>query len=434
MSGAEKPLSLARPTANGIVVRAVGMALGLAVAVFLARNLAAEDLGAYQGVLSVCVILGSLASATAERPAARRIAALDGKDPTELPSEIAMAHLVAGIAMLAIALPLVAGSLFPAVPEAAVVTLRLAALVAPGLAILSLRQWIALPLQGVAASLGPEQIGQPLLFLGLAGYVAYHAELGPFQALAIYALVCWLVWLVSSWRSGLLSLFWTGIREPSTGPSLRPRLREGRPFVLLAIVGVLPGYTTVPLVAALLGLADAGRLAIALQFTGLVAVPLQIVSLAIMPQCARLHRDADTEALDTLVRTASGISLALGSALAALLLLLLDTILGVLGPSFAATSRLIPILVIGQLVNAGLGPNGPTLQMIGLERELAWVETGTTVLRFVAVALAASVGSILGVALALAATTTLRNVLLSLTLHRKSGILTLPQLRRRHAH
>ena len=57
---------------------------------------------------------------------------------------------------------LVAGSLVPGVSDSARATMLIAALVTPGIAILLLRQWIALPLQGVAASLGPEQIGQPL--------------------------------------------------------------------------------------------------------------------------------------------------------------------------------------------------------------------------------------------------------------------------------
>jgi O-antigen/teichoic acid export membrane protein len=434
MSGPEVTRSLTRTTAYGVGVRAVGMALGLAMAIFLARNLAAEDLGAYQGVLNICIILGGLASATSERPATRRIAALHGDDPEELRTEVAIAHAVVGIAALAVVLALVAGSLLPAVPETARATMRLAALATPGVAILSLRQWIALPLQGVAASLGPEQIGQPILFLGVASLALHRSGLGPFEALAIYAAAGWTVWLASSWRSGLLSLLRDGIRELPSARRLRARFIEGRPFVLLTTVAVLPTYATVPIIAALLGRSDAGRLAIALQLTALVAVPLQIVSLATMPRCAALHRDGDTAAIDTMVRAASTLSLALGIGLAAVLLVGLDTILGALGPSFTATSSLIPILVAGQLINAALGPNGPTLQMIGLERELVRVEGGVTALRMVAVVLAASAGSIVGVAFALTVTSALRNLLLSTTLYRRAGILTLPQFPPRRAH
>jgi len=92
------------------------------------------------------------------------------------------------------------------------------------------------------------------------------------------------------------------------------------------------------------------------------------------------------------------------------------------------------VLVVGQLINATLGPNGPTLQMIGLEREAAWVESAATVVRLSAVALAASEGSIVGVAFAIMATSTLRNVLLSTMLYRRAGILTLPQVPRRRDH
>ena len=173
MSGREVARSLARPTINGIAVRAVGLTFGLGVAAFLARNLGAQDLGAYQGVLSIGVILGSLAAATAERPVSRRIAGLDEEDPKELPREVLLAHVVVAIAIVAIVLVLAAGSLLPAIPEEVRMTLRLAALVAPGIAILSLRQWIALPLQVVAASLAPEQLGQPIVFPGVAWLAGY---------------------------------------------------------------------------------------------------------------------------------------------------------------------------------------------------------------------------------------------------------------------
>jgi len=397
------------------------------VTIFLARLLAAEDLGVYQGVLSISVIIGGLAAALAERPASRRIAAIKEKDSAELPTAIASAHILVALALLAIVFSLVVVSLLPGVPHATRVTLRVVSLVAPALAIQSLRQWIALPLRGVAASLGPEQIAQPIVFVGLAGIVATSTILGPFETLLIYSCACWLVWLVASWRSGLLVHLRDGARARSHGPGLRSCLREGRPFLLLTAVGVLPIYATVPLVAALLGAADAGRLAIALQLTGLVVVPLQITSLAVMPQIARLHRDSDMGAVAALVRTASTISLALGLGLAALLLISANTILGTLGPSFAATSDLIPVLVLGQLINAAFGPNGPTLQMVGLERTAAWIETAATLLRLGAVAFAAAAGNVLGVALAITVTTMLRNLLLSTTLFRQAGIITLPQ-------
>jgi len=418
---------LARPTAYGIAVRAAGLFLGLLASIFLARMLAAEDLGVYQGVLSSSIIIGGLAAALAERPAARRIAAIEDRESDELPTEIASAHVLVGLALSALVFALVTASFLPGVPHATRVTLRVLALVAPAMAIQSLRQWIALPLRGVAASLGPEQIAQPIVFVGLVGIVASRTTLGPFETLLIYSFACWLVWLVGSWRSGLLAQLREGARAIPRGLGLRPRLREGRPFLLLSAVGVLPIYATVPMVAALLGAGDAGRLAIALQLTGLIGIPLQISSLAIMPQSATLHRDNATEALGALVRSASTISFALGLGLAGLLLVSAGTILSLLGPSFAATSELIPLLVLGQLVNATLGPNGPTLQMVGLERTAARIEAATTVVRLAAVAVAAATGNILGVALAITVTTMLRNLLLSTTLYRQVGIITLPQ-------
>ena len=432
MSVVETEGSLARPAVYGIAVRAIGLALGLATAMFLARHLAAEDLGNYQSVLAICIVLAGQSSALVERPASRRIAASDRGDRSALSQEVASAHLVAGTVVLATSLLLVASSLLPGVPDSTRAVLRVVGLVVPALAVQSLRQWIALPLQGVAASLGPEQLGQPLVFLGVAGLAASLGWLGPMEALVIYAFACWFVWLVSSWRSGLLVHLVEGVRRLPAVRSHRARMREGRPFVVLAAVGVLPVYATVPLVAALLGSADAGRTAIAVQLSGLVGVPLQMVSLAMMPRCARLHRDRNTAALDGLVRRACTISLVFGLVLAALLLVSLDTILRLLGPSFAAASGLVVVLVLGQLLSAALGPNGPTLQMIGLERQAVRIESLATVLRLVAVAVAAALGSTLGVAFAITVTVMLRNLLLSATLYRRAGILTLPVLSRGH--
>lgn len=428
MSGAEVSRWLARPSGSGAVVRATGLGLGLVVAVFLARTLGAQDLGVYQAVLSIAVILGSLTAATAERPAARDVAALDADERDEVGYVVARAHMVVALALVVIVALTLAISFLPVVAESLRGTLRLAALIAPGLALLSLRQWLALPLQGVAKSLFPEQVAQPVLFLALAGLVAYQAGLVPTSALLCYALVVWIVWLIASYRSGILGLLREGLRQKPWVPGLATGMRDGRHFVLLTAGTVLPVYATVPLVAALLNPTDAGLLAISLQLTGLVAVPLQVVSLAMMPHCVRLYRSGDSAGLNTLVRAACSISAAAAVVLAVVLLLSLDTILTMLGPSFAAAGPLVPVLVIGQLVNATLGPNGPTLQMIGAEREVGWIEALVTVVRLAAVALAAIAGSVFAVAVVVTLTVILRNLMLSITLHRKTAILTLPTL------
>ena len=435
MSDADPAPSLLGPTAWGIAVRAAGMALGFGVALFLARVLGAEDLGAYQGVLSIAIILASVAAATAERPAARRIAALPADDPEALGAEVGLAHLVVGLATLSIVVTMLVASLVPSVPDGAAITLRLAAFVVPGLALISLRQWIALPLRGVAVSIGPEQVALPLAFVGLLGLVRQQAELGASEALLAYAAACWLVWLVTIWWSGLLGFVGDSLRSrpADLGGVVRARAREGRSFVVLAIVSVIPIYATVPLVAVLLDLEAAGQLAIGLQLAGLVAVPLQIVNLVVVPRCAKLHQDGDIVGLEALVRTASGLSLGLGLGLALVVLLAVDSILGLLGPSFDAAGELLPILVVGQLINAAFGPNSPALQMIGRDRDAARAESVATVARFIIVACAALAGSLLGVALANAATTALRNVLLSTLLYRRTGILSLPSWSHRRA-
>jgi O-antigen/teichoic acid export membrane protein len=430
MNGIDAGRWLAKSAGGGAIVRALGLAIGLAVSIFLARTLGATDLGVYQGILSVGLICASLAAATAAIPSSRRIAALDDKESPQLPREVVRAHLVVGIAVVALVVALLVLSLIPGLTENVRVTLRLSALVTPGMAILSLRQWIALPLQGVASSIFPEQVSQPLVFLGVAGIVAYRAGLAPVEALVIYAVVCWVVWVVASMRSGLLRLLRVGLGQQPFVPSLRRNFHEGRHFVLLAAGGVLPVYATIPITAALMNPTDAGLLAVGLQLTGLISIPLQILSLAIMPECVRMFRDGDTGGLNTLVRTACSVSFAAAVLIAALLLGLLDTILGVFGPSFASASTIVPVpvLALGQVVNATLGPNGPTLQMVGAEREVGIIETVVTVVRLSAVALAAIGGSILWVAIAIAATTILRNLLLSAVLYRKTAILTLPQL------
>lgn len=426
--------SLARPTASGVAVRAAGMALGFAVAVFLARTLGAEDLGAYQSTLSICIILASLTAASTERPATRLIAALPADGRQELEREVGLSHLVVGLGVVAIEVVLLAASLAPAIPETARSSLRIAALVVPVLAVLSLRQWIALALRDVAVALGPEQIGLPVAFLALAGLTASVHGLSATAALVAYAGAGALVWTVSSWRLGLFPLIGEGLRPLPSAPIVRERFRDGRPFVLLTVISLLSTYATVPIVAVLAGLDDAGQLAVALQFAFLVLLPLQIVSLTIMPRIARLHRAGDDQGVGTLVRKACTVSLTGGLGLAAVLVLFSDRILGMLGPSFAGTSEILPILVVGQIFSAGLGPNSPTLQMIGQERGAARAESVAMIVRVVAVTATAFTGNIVGVALALTGTNMLRNALLSAELYRRTGILTLPSLPTRHGH
>ncbi len=426
---------LTRPTAYGLGVRGLGIALRVMVAVFLARALGARELGAYQGVLSIGIILASLAAANAELPASRRIAAIPGDDRPALANEVGVAHLVVGLVTAVIAVTLAAVGVLAPVSVATSRTLFLVAAVTPGLAAVSLRQWIALPLRGVAASLGPEQVGLPVVFVGLAMLLSLSAELDAPEGLLAYALACWMTWVLAAWWSGILSLLVEGIRASGTSlvGSLRPRLREGRSFVVLALVGPVSAYAIVPLVAALLSLSSAGRLAIALQMAGLASVPLQIVSLAIMPRVAALRPTGDLAGVIEVVRTGSALSLGLGLGIAVIVLVSMGPVLDILGPSFAAAVDLIPVLLVGELVSAASGANSPTLVMLGMERDGVRMETVATIVRFVAIAVAASVGDILTVAWAIAATTALRNVLLSTLLHRRTGILSLPSWPHRRA-
>lgn len=418
---------LARSAVRGLLVRSVGLALGFVSAAVLARTLGAEGLGAYQGTLALGVIGGGLAAAITERPTTRRLATLDpvvGK-PT-VAAEIQVAHVAAGLAVIAVVLGLLVASVVPGVPDAWRAALRVAALITPGAALLSLRQWIALPLRGVAASIAPEQIAAPILFLVLLGAVSTRFLVRAEVVAVLYALATMVVWIVAAWRLGVLAAIRRARRPTRWLPVLVDRVREGRPFVGLTTWGLLPVYATIPIVAALGDVADAGRFAVAQQVAGLVGVPLQIVSLAAMPRCARLHAEGDDVGLAKVVRLACGLSLGLGGLCALVLAIGIEPILAVFGPGFAAAAQLVAVLVAGQLVNAALGPNGPTLQMIGREHDARRIEAATTVVRLVAVAVAASAGSAVAVAGVVAATTVARNVALTVTLHHRSGILALP--------
>lgn len=425
--------SLIKPALSGGAVRAVGVVFSLGLGLFLARTLGPEQLGAYQATLSVSIILGAIGIAGTAQPSVRRIATLTGGDEAALAREVALAHLQTGVALMAIEVALLAGAVIAGASGPTRSLLLHAALVVPGLALLSLRQWIALPLKGAAWSLAPEQIGLPIVIAVLVLLVAGPDGLAASAALVMYAMACGLVWLVTGWRSGLLALLLRGLRPSPAVADLRARFGAGRPFVILAIVDMLSQYTAVPLVAGLLNLESAGQLAIATQFATFVGLPLQVISLTVIPRCVQLHRDRDLVGLETLVRAVSALSFVLSASLAIGLGLFFDVVLDVVGPGFGQSGQLLPIVIIGQLINAASGPNGSTLWAIGRERDVVRVQSVATTLHLAAVAGAAFSGSVVGVALAMVASNAIRNVMMSVVLYRRVGVVLLPFVRFRRA-
>jgi O-antigen/teichoic acid export membrane protein len=425
--------SLIKPTLSGGAVRAAGVAFSFGVGLFVARTLGPEQLGAYQATLSVSIILAAIGIAGTAQPSMRRIAALTDGEGMGISREVALAHVQTGVALLVIEVALLSGAAFAGASDATQSLLLHVAMLIPGLALLSLRQWIALPVQGTAGSLAPEQIGLPVVFALLVLLVAGPAGLAASEALVMYALACGLVWLVTAWQSGLLALLFRGLQPGPAVADLPARFRVGRPFVILALVDMLSTYTVVPLVAGLLNLESAGQLAMATQFAMLVGLPLQVISLTIMSQCIQLHRDHDVGGLESLVRTAATLSFGLSAVLAIGLYLFFDVVLGVVGPGFGQSGQLLPILIVGQLINAVTGPNGPTLWVVGRESDVVRVQSVAAILHLGAVAGAAYSGSVVGVAVAVVAASAIRNVLMSLVLYRRVGVVLLPYVPFRRA-
>lgn len=137
--------------------------------------------------------------------------------------------------------------------------------------------------------------------------------------------------------------------------------------------------------------AQVGLFRVSTSTAAVIAVPVTVVNLVVLPMFARLHAEGDRCRLQKLVTSSARLQLAGVFVLSLPLLILPGALFSlVFGKSYAAAAATIRILAIGAIFSSAFGPNAALLNMTGHERRVTRAVTIALLVNLVVIALLAS--------------------------------------------
>ena len=406
--------ALVRAASVALVAQVAGAGLNLGVQIVFARWAGAEAYGAYSYAMAWAGLLATLCGLGLPQALVRFVPEyLRTEQPRRLRGVVRRSeHLVAlcsgavGAGGLALTLALDARIGLPA--------LRLPLLIGfgalPMLALLRLYTELCIARQQMTLAYLLPRVGRPLGMLAGAAVVVW----GRGETLTAGAAVCIavapvpLIGLVqrAAFHRGLPA----AVRSAAPAYATRTWLRTALPMLLITGFLLLLGQTDLLMIGLLRDAEQVGLFKVASKMASLVLFPLFAVNAAVAPRIAASHAAGDTHALRQVVRNGARWMAAGSLAIAALVLLGTDIVLGLFGDAFRAADSVLWILAFAQCANACAGPVGPLLTMTGHQDDAAWVYGGCALLNVVLNAAGILAYGTVGAALATAATTVLWNV------------------------
>ena len=164
-----------------------------------------------------------------------------------------------------------------------------------------------------------------------------------------------------------------GVRRQLTAADVQPRyetrhwLGVSTPMLLDSTMRVAVNEIDIIVIGIVIGPAQAGIYAVALNLARLMAFGLAAGNSITAPLIAELNTQGDREAMQSVVRLACSISTGVALAVGLLLVLVRSFALELFGEAFQAGATLVLILAAGQFVNAATGPVVGLLNMTGLQ-------------------------------------------------------------------
>lgn len=381
-----------RSVAGSGAVQLAGMALTFLMGVQLARGLGVSGYGYYgiaMAVITLATVPGSLGIpqlVTREVAAARSrgdLAALFGilrwADRTCWRMSAAIAVLVGGGALFAWR----TGS--STVAEAILFGAPMILLVPLG----TIRGGALRGLHHVVLGQVGNTLFRPLaMSVLLFGYALAGARFGAPAAMMLNT--------ISAVGALFLTARWLATRLPEQRPATvavagRGWLASSIPMALTQAVQILQLQLSVLVLGMFTTPAQVGLFRVSTSTAAVIAVPVTVVNLVVLPMFARLHAEGDRCRLQKLVTSSARLQLAGVFVLSLPLLILPGALFSlVFGKSYAAAAATIRILAVGAIFSSAFGPNAALLNMTGHERRVTRAVTIALLVNLVVIALLAS--------------------------------------------
>jgi O-antigen/teichoic acid export membrane protein len=361
---------LTAQSAKGLIVRCSGLGLLYLSSIVAAKILGAKGFGIYSTVLSLSPIWAIIAVGGVDTLATKVISINEAK-PENIATEVAVTFAVG---FLGIAIGLIAIGMFVIVATSLGVSdtwCKVAAytmLMFPLTALIYMRQFMSLPMIGVAGAMFPEQIILPAILCTsmLVASAVSHIYVTTIILLHVSAAaIAWTIGMAQLWNKAALR---RALHVPLTFGDVRLRLKRARPFLVAGLSSIIVTNAVTVLVSILLGFREAGIFYAAYRLAALPHIPLGVIDQVVMPSAARYHEKEEHSSLDRLARTGATLSFIMGASIALGIAILSKPLLGLFGREFYAGESVLLILLVGHTVEVFFGPKIGLMKMAGLER------------------------------------------------------------------
>jgi O-antigen/teichoic acid export membrane protein len=363
---------LIRAVAGSGAVQLAGMVVAFLVGVQLARGLGVAGYGYYgiaMAIVSLVTIPGALGI---PRLVTREVAAAEArKDLPALFGVLRWADRICWRTSAAIALAVAAGAAVAWRMSSASLALAilLGAPMIPLVPLSAIRGGALRGLHHVVLGqisntfLRPLAISILLFAIFLAGF-----RIGAPVAMALNSL--------TALGALILTDRWLATRLPE--PRVEPSTSNGRgwlassiPMALADAVQTLQQQLSVLVLGLVAAPAVVGLFRVSISSLPVLAVPITVVNLVVLPMFARLHTEGDQYRLQKLVTATALVRFAGVLFLSLPLIIAAGPLLGLIfGKGYMPAADTLRILAIGMTVNSAFGPNAALLNMTGHERRV----------------------------------------------------------------
>lgn len=437
-----KPSTWLTDAVSALLVRAVGIVLVFVSTTILARNLGPTEYGTYSAAFGFAMLLATLAPLGTDRILSQTLACTIKRDSTDhkAPGFSDSARAIAAVYQCTIIsigflLSLLMGfsllsSLAGLSSEWTATTLAAAVILVP-LTLSYLRQWTAMPLVGTSRAMLAEQTLLPgvMILVVLISSVS-DWKFSALNIAAIYAVSSALIFAGSISFGRLRDLHMTALKLASSisHHDVFDMLRRGLPLVAVSI-GAVASQSTLPMAIAVgCGFENAACFALAIPFATLPAVPLGVLGLSLIPQCARLHASSEHSQANHCVRSAATLTFWSAFVIGGGILLVSPQLTQILGPQYRDAVLVMPVLLIATLIDCLTGPTVPVMQTMGLQHFYARAFFGHWPVQLILVITFGGTWGLMGAAVGYLVSRALWNLLIVIQIYRFPGLLMLPYL------
>lgn len=413
------------------VIRIAGIALTYYATLLVANKLGAEQYGIYSSIMSfstICAVISAVGMPLFVIKTLTNKPIDDLADP--IPKKIALTlstGIFGGLTVIVLVTMLVLFGIFSGYEGAKYRVLYYSLYIFPPLILVHIRQGIALVLKDASSAIFPEQILLNSMFISIItlsgrsmGSSGIGFIIGGYATCALIALIIGL----GIFNKKLLSdvtIVNINIKENIEYAT------RGIPFMVSKLATILISNLDILIVSYLIGFRIGGYYAAASRIAALVAMPLGLLSMIFTPRAAKLYSMNKIKMLNHEVRYSCTRSFVMSVFALIVILLFYKKILDIMGHEFLAASSLVLVLVVGQVFNSFFGPNAQLMQMIGMENIYTRLMLLMALIQGMAsIIFAHYYGSVMLVAIAVIIVSLLWNIVLTVFINRKTGIIALP--------